>query len=401
MSGSGAGGGSSALRRDVVVVGGGPAGLAAAIAARRRGLEVALLEPRPAPIDKACGEGLMPDALAALSELGVDLGGAGQPFDGIWYVLGSLAASAPYPHGARGRGVARPELHAVLWRAAEAAGVELLAERAEGLAESGESGGAPVGVRTERGTVGARFVVGADGLRSKVRAWAGLASAREVPRGRERFGIRRHLELAATSGRVEVVFGHGAEAYLTPLAPDRTGVALLFAGETKGFDELLASRFPPELAARLAGARQLGRDLGAGPFDQRARSAVSRRGGRVALVGDAAGYVDAVTGEGLAIAFREALALAPALAAGDLARYRNASKRIRRVPEAITRLVVALARRPRLGARAVAALGRDPALFERLLGVLGLRLPAGSVGAGALLRFGWRVATGAGGAGAR
>jgi hypothetical protein len=103
----------------------------------------------------------------------------------------------------------------------------------------------------------------------------------------------------------------------------------------------------------------------------------------VALVGDAAGYVDAVTGEGLALAFAEALALGPALAAGDLAAYARASARLRRIPEAITRLVLALSRRPAPRRRAIAALAADPAFFGRLLGTLGAGRPLGTLGGGA------------------
>jgi flavin-dependent dehydrogenase len=190
---------------------------------------------------------------------------------------------------------------------------------------------------------------------------------------------------------VEVVFGRGAEAYLTPLGARTTGVALLWEGAAKGFDALVAERFPAALGARLAGARTTAdspRDLGAGPFEQRVRRAAR---GRVALVGDAAGYLDAVTGEGMAIAFREALALAPALVAGELDGYARASKRLRRVPESLTELVLALTRRPALRHRAVRALAADPALFGRALGALGAGRPLRTVGIGAALRFGLRL----------
>jgi len=365
---------------DVAIVGGGPAGLAAALAARRLGLATVVLEAREPPLDKACGEGLMPSALAALARLGVDLGDAGRAFSGIRYSSGDRVAEADFPAGARGRGVRRTVLAEKLRDAAARAGVELRRARAVGLTARG--------VAVDDGEIAARRVVGADGLRSAVRTWAGLAA---TPRRPARFGVVRHFATAPWSERVEVVFGDGAEAYVTPLGAGELGVALLWSGAARGFDELLATRLPASLRERLAGAPVVGRDRGAGPFGQRVRAAAA---GRVALVGDAGGYLDALTGEGLAIAFEEALALAlaPALATGDLAGYARAAARLRRTPEAITRLALLLTRHPRLRRRAVAALAADAALFSRLLGVLGARRTTREVGGAALVRFAARLA---------
>jgi 2-polyprenyl-6-methoxyphenol hydroxylase-like FAD-dependent oxidoreductase len=359
---------------DVVVVGGGPVGLATALSARREQLEVSVVEARWPPLEKACGEGLMPTALAALSGLGVDLEGVGRSFSGIRYVGDGLVAEADFPGGATGRGVRRVDLQAVLTAAAGAAGVDLrFGVRATGLDAAG--------VTTGDGPLAARWVVGADGLRSRVRTWAGLD--RPVRSGRRRFGVRRHLALPASS-RVEVVFGDRAEAYLTPLGDRTTGVALLWSGAARGFDDLLARRFSAELGGRLASAERLSRDRGAGPFHVRARSAVS---GSVALVGDAAGYLDALTGEGLAIGFQEALALGPALRRGELAGYARSSARLRRTPEAITRLALAMAARPRLRRRVLGGLAVAPEAFSALLGALAAGRPAGTLLRTPLLRF--------------
>jgi len=329
----------------------------------------------------------MPAALAALEQLGVPLPARAHAFRGIRYRFGELAAEADFPSGARGLGVRRTELAAALVAVAGRKGVELAwGTPVEGLT--------PRGLMTAGGEVAARFVVGADGLRSRVRGWAGLARPAS---SRRRFGVVRHYRLPPWSDRVEVHFGERAEAYVTPLAADETGVAILWDGTGGGFDDLLAARLPAELAARLRGAGRLGRDRGAGPFRQRVRGVVAQ--GRVALVGDAAGYVDALTGEGLAIAFASALALGDALAAGDLPRYARAHRRIARLPETLTRLALAAARRPALARRGVAALARDPELFSRLLGALGADRPLASVGLGRALRFvGALVAPGGGAA---
>lgn len=368
--------------RDAVVVGGGPAGLAAAIALRLAGAAVAVVEPRRPPIDKACGEGLMPSALAALATLGVDLAGRGRSFRGIRYVSNGTIAEADFPDRARGRSVRRSELHAALVARAAELGVELrFGERAEALT--------PRGVAATSGEIAARWVIGADGLRSKVRAWAGL----EPPERRERrrFGVRRHFALPLADEFVEVVFGDRAEAYLTAVGEREVGVALLWAGAARGFDDLLASRFPPRFAARFAGAERVSEDRGAGPFRTRARGV---HAGNVLLLGDAAGYVDALTGEGMAIAFHEALTLAPALGADDPRSYVRASARVRRVPEAVTRLALFMERRPALRRRVIAAFAADPALFGRVLGALGCGRRARSVGGAGLARFVARLAIG-------
>ena len=372
----------------VVVVGGGPVGLAGAIALRLEGFEVIVLEARRPPLDKACGEGLMPAGVAALAGLGVDARGLGRSFTGIRYVAADgRVAEADFPAGATGRAIRRTELSAALLCRAEEVGVALEWGRAA-------TGLTAAGVATTGGEVSADWIVGADGLRSKVRAWAGLG---RPWRGVERFGVRRHLRLPPVCERVEVHFGDRAEAYVTPLGAEEVGVALLWEGPSRGFDDLVASRFPAAVAARFAGAPALSRDRGAGPFRQRTRAvvapaapaALAAPAKRLALLGDAAGYVDALTGEGLALGFREARALAQALAVGDLEGYARESRRLRRLPEAVTRLALAAARRPALAGRMVAALGRDTALFSRLLGLLGTGAPFRTVGVPGALRIAW------------
>ena len=371
----------SAKIPDVVIVGGGPAGLATAIGARLAGLSAVVLDRRQPPVEKACGEGLMPDAAACLAALGVRLPpGESHPIRGICYIDGEVVADGTFP-GAPGLGVRRLALHRAFVERALEVGVELRwGVPVEGLS--------PAGIETAAGTVAARYVVGADGLLSAVRRWAGL-DGRPAPRDRQRFGVRRHYALAPWSDRVEVHWGPGCEAYVTPVSSEEIGVAMLWGareGPARGFDDLLG-RFP-SLAARLAGAPQTSRDRGAGPFLQRVRGVVR---GPVALVGDAAGYLDAITGEGLAVTFHQAAALVAAIAAGDLARYAAAHRRIGRLPGIITRLVLACERRPALRRRAVAALAAEPALFSRLLGIHGRTLPARELGLPGALRLAWRL----------
>ncbi len=356
----------------VLVVGGGPAGLATAIRARQRGFEVRVVDRARPPVDKACGEGLMPDGVARLRQLGVDpQAWEHRSFRGIRYLDGQIVAEAVFP-AEPGLGVRRTHLHRALAARAEALGAEILwGVRAETLHRRG--------VMTSRGLLEADWVVAADGLHSRLRRWAGLAGR---PARRPRFGIRRHYTVAPWSDHVEVHWAEGAEAYVTPVGPREVGVALLWSGGKARFDTLL-DRFP-SLRQRLASAPAASRDRGAGPLHQRVRG-VER--GRLALVGDAAGYLDAITGEGLALAFHQAFALVEALERGDLGRYARACRRLRRLPDALTRLLLLAERHPRLRARAMRALAADPALFARLLALHVRALPPRALGLSEVL--GW------------
>jgi flavin-dependent dehydrogenase len=267
---------------DLLVVGGGPAGLATAVYGAKAGLEVVVVERRSGPIDKACGEGLMPHTLRHLERLGVHP--YGQPFRGISYHDGSRHVAAPFRRGA-GRGVRRTVLHGALLDAATDAGVRIVHDEVAEVSQDATS------VRAGRWR--ARYLAAADGLHSPIRRSLGLE--RPSP-GARRWGIRRHVLIAPWSDYVEVHWAPGAEAYVTPIAEDCVGVAVL-KSRRGGFDSHLAEF--PTLRDRIAGQPHEP-DRAAGPLRQRV---ASRAADRVLLVGDAAGYVDALTGEGLGLAF--------------------------------------------------------------------------------------------------
>ena len=339
---------------DLLVVGAGPVGLAVAIRARLGGATVRVIDARRPPIDKACGEGLMPDGVARLEQLGVRLPhGEAMPFRGIRYLDGDSIVEGRFP-GRPGFGIRRTRLHEALTRRAGQLGVELCwATRAEGLERDG--------VVTATGTLRADWIVAADGLRSPLRRQAGLDGR---PAKERRFGLRRHHAIRPWTDLVEVYWSDEGEAYVTPVGPEEVGVAFLGRAGRRGLEDLEA-RFP-SLARRLAGSPIISRERGAGPLAQRV-SAVTT--GRLALVGDAAGYLDAITGEGLALGFHHAFALVEAIEHGDLRRYARDHRRIARRPETMTRLLLAIERRPWLRRRAMRALVRWPDLFRRLLAV--------------------------------
>ena len=287
--------------RDLLVVGGGPAGLATAMYAVRAGLDVSVWDRRPGTIDKACGEGLMPGAVAALVELGVDPDG--EELTGIRYLARNSVVEAPFRSGP-GRGVRRTTLHDAMRSAAHGQGVEVEQRTAVDLEQD------PDGVTVDGERF--RYVVAADGLHSPIRRRLGLEAR---PSRHRRYGLRRHYRTAPWTSYVEVHWADAAEAYVTPVAGDVVGVALL-ASARGSFDEHLA-KFPA-LLSRLQDATPLGDVLGAGPLRQRAMSRVADR---VLLVGDAGGYVDALTGEGVALAVAQARAALSAIAADQPQRY--------------------------------------------------------------------------------
>jgi menaquinone-9 beta-reductase len=339
---------------DVVIIGGGPAGLAAALAARQRGFEVVVVDRDRPPIDKACGEGLMPDGLAALRRIGVELGPQhGSSFRGIRFVEDELEAEAGFPqNGNCGLGIRRSVLHRIMVERAEGAGVVT-------CWQSQVQGLAPTGVTVDGRTVRCRWIIGADGFHSRVRRWSALPLAW---RGAPRIGLRQHFQIPRWSDFVEVYWNTHCQAYVTPVGPNEVCVAMV--GSTKN---IRASHLPalfPALAKRLGRAELKGAPRGAMSMSVKLR-AVTR--GRIALVGDASGSIDAVTGEGLALAFRQADFLAAALASGDLGSYETAHRQLGRMPRVMARLLLLMDGSDGLRRRVLGTLAAHPAVFSRLL----------------------------------
>lgn len=363
---------------DVFVAGGGPAGLAAAIAARRRGFRVALADPSHPPIDKACGEGLLPDGVAALEELGVSLGSADAvPFRGIRFLESPLSAEACFP-SRNAVGVRRTALHRAMVQCAEQAGVQLK----WGTAVTAIG---PHGVRLGAGTtIRCRWIIGADGETSRVRGWAGIDSPAPPLR---RFGFRRHYRVEPWTDFMELYWGDIFQIYVTPIAPGEICVALLSGDPHFRLEDALARL--PDLAARLRRAVPVTAERGAISASRRL-AAVWR--GQVALVGDASGSVDAITGQGLRLAFRQALALGAALEARDLERYAVEHRRLARRAELMASFLLLAGRRRGIRERAMRALAAHPRLFARLVAAhadAASRVDFAATG----MALGWRMLT--------
>ena len=320
------------ITHDVTIVGAGPVGLATAIFARNAGLSVQVLDGGAIDGDKACGEGLMPGTAPLLAELGIDP--PGHALEGVVYHQGSTRVEHSFP-GKPGRGVRRTELRDALVQRAEDSGVMI--ERAKYVSLTQDAHSATV--TTDSGQhITSRYVIGCDGLHSRVAEDMGVV--KKAPRGAKRYGLRQHFAVAPWSSNIEVFYSPDAEVYITPVSSDTVGVAVL---GPKGVNLESAVAAIPELHAHLAGAQPASTLRGAGPFPHKART---QRIGRVLLVGDSGGYVDAITGEGLRVGFAQAKAAVEALSKDAPGTYPLAWKRVTREFRILTKGLVALASSP-------------------------------------------------------
>jgi flavin-dependent dehydrogenase len=376
---------------DVLVVGGGPIGLATSIRCALAGLSVTVAEPRAAPVDKACGEGVMPAAVRRLAALGVTPDG--HPLRGIRYLDAAHQADAPFTRG-EGLGVRRTVLHAALAARAAVLGIPVIPARVTAFEQHAD--------HVTAADVEARYLVAADGLHSTIRRLLerGAQDARDGAVGqpgpgarasaRPRYGLRRHYRLAPWTSLVEVHWTPRAEAYVTPVSADVVGLALLFARPCRdsspepaparvadpqavvrnGTRDDTADDFGARLSAfpalldRLGGAAPASEVRGAGPMRQDVRRRVY---GRVLLVGDASGYVDALTGEGIGVGLAQAEVLAACLAAGRPGDYEGAWHRVSGPAWRFTAGLLWSRNQPFLGPRIVPAAQRLPRLFSTLV----------------------------------
>lgn len=342
---------------DVFIAGGGPAGLATAIAARRHGLTVLVADGVLPPIDKPCGEGLMPDGVEALHHLGISIRDAdAHPFRGISFISEGVTAQAKFPRGTA-YGVRRTELHRIMMHHAAACGVQM-------LWQATVTGLHPEGALVAGELVRARWVVGADGASSRVRNWAGLEpdAARQQKQNHRRFAFRRHYRVNPWSEFMELHWGRNCQVYVTPISPGEVCVALISATPKLRLEEALVEF--PELLARLQNAQHTSNERGAITVTRDLRRVHAQR---TVLVGDASGGIDAVTGEGLCLTFRQAALLAECLAAGDLARYQQGHRRLCRRPALMARMMLFMAKRSRLRQRAMRVFQSSPNSFAAML----------------------------------
>jgi len=337
---------------DVFIAGGGPAGLATAIAARRHGLSVLVADGAPTPIDKPCGEGLMPDSVEALHKLGITLPeGDAFPFRGIRFLSDGSNAAAEFPSGTA-YGIRRTTLHRIMVDHAKAAGVSLLWQAAV-------TGLHPEGALVNGKLVKARWIVGADGSSSRVRSWANLDAHRHLS---HRFAFRRHYRIHPWTNFMELHWGRACQIYVTPVGADEVCVAVISQSPKLRLDDALTEF--PNLSARLQSAEHSDNERGAITVTRKLHNVYRDR---IALVGDASGGVDAITGEGLCLTFRQSALLADCLATGDLRPYQTRHRKIAQRPAFMAQMMLLMGRQTSLRAHAMRALESSPHLFAKML----------------------------------
>ena len=317
----------------------------------------------------------MPDSIVAANRIGIVLPEhEGFRFRGIRFHGEGHSVASDFPHG-YGLGFRRTALHTQLVEQAARAGVEMLWS----TPITGIGGNT---VQTPGRSISTRWIVGADGSGSLVRRWAGLD---RYSRNSRRFAYRRHFARRPWTEFMEIYWGDRCQIYVTPVSPGEVCVALISHTPELRLAEALP-RFPL-LESQLAGVAESSAERGAVTATSRLKAVVR---GNVALVGDASGSVDAITGEGLCQAFQQSAALADALAAGDLAPYARAHRGIAFRPAFMADVMLTMDRWPFIRRRALAAMAAQPPCFANLL--------AGHVGSlnskqllGAGLSLGWQM----------
>jgi menaquinone-9 beta-reductase len=343
-------------------------------------------------IDKACGEGLMPDSLAALAALGFDLNQdlrniETAPLRGIRFLndqapsAHTTTTEAAFPAGA-GRGIRRTVLHKLLLDRATSLGVRFhWGNSVQSVTQSADS----TLVHTNHQTLRARYLIGADGHQSRIAEWAGLEKSSTHSR---RIGLRQHYAVTPWTDFVEVYWSEHGQAYVTPISSSAVCVAFISNRRVPSSTEVL--KHFPALAHSLALAQPNGTPRGSITLGRTLRRVTT---GNIALIGDASGSVDAVTGEGMALCFRQAAALALALKSNDLAAYQQAHRNIQRIPSLMSRSLLLMDRNPRLRARTLNTFERNPKLFSRLLQTHIGHSPVQFFGSDGLLATGLHILT--------
>jgi 2-polyprenyl-6-methoxyphenol hydroxylase-like FAD-dependent oxidoreductase len=380
---------------DVVIVGGSVAGASVAIALAPAGYRILLLDQATFPRDKPCGEGIMPQGVEILAEFGLlaeILAHGGTEFRGLRYRnRQGLLAQADFPPGREGRSfgivIRRLHLDHLLFRKARSfpnvtarEGFRVTEVIQEGQAVRGVAG-QPAGSPARREEFHAPLTIGADGRHSIFHAACGLTRT-YLPR--RRFGVTGHLRgVRGSDSYIEVLLHPQCEIYIAPCGEGLTLVALLLEERSmRSFAGDLPGRYHAFLMSA-AGFREraLASELvdpvfAVGPLGFTVEPC--HRPGLI-LVGDSAGFLDPITGEGMTLALKSVRAavrlISEAFATGEFGAVlgrRYVEERFSLIEDVFrfTRLILKLSRHKTIADRAIRRLRADEELFQKLLGIV-------------------------------
>lgn len=316
----------------------------------------------------------MPTGRALLTELGLEekVVASGAPsFHGIKFgLVGASPTTVPFPdspYGGNGLGVRRLDFDALLAETLIGNPRIELCQETTVRAVRIQPGDGPT-VLTTAGEVRPRFVAVADGLRSSIRHQLGWTSG---PRPPHRYGVVSHWKVDGLPDPwVRITIDRGLELYEGPVAGNQRLVALLCSqARMPEFAGRLADRYRElvlELRPGLQTAQHEGSVMAVGPFRYRAKT-VAQDG--VFLVGDAAGFTDPITGEGLASGLRQARALVTSLSAPAAERsYRRAHRKLTRDPRRVAELLIYFTASPARVERGLRGLRHAPNALSNMLG---------------------------------
>jgi flavin-dependent dehydrogenase len=360
---------------DVIVVGAGPAGVSAALACSRQGLSVLVLEKSLESFAKLCGEGFMPKALALFHDLELSYEDYAK-VHGMTFFAGDYSASTQFSRGC-GLGINRLNFALALEERLLREKNTKLLRGARFLSFDAQRNLVTFTLNSAMRQAQCRLLIGADGLRSKVQKSLKLKSLQSK---NKRFALGVHLDAKPWSSNIEVYFAKEIEAYLTPTGPNELNLVFLWSngfplagyGAFELFSYFL-KQFP-KLEKRVLFSQHKHEMRACGPFDKIVPKKYLSH--KAILIGDAAGYSDPLSGEGMSMALVSGQILGETLgkklkngrlSAFDLAIFHQRLRLRFMRHEAFTKVLLTLSKNPQRAVTALKLLAKKPNLLRHLV----------------------------------